>query len=66
MEKHEDFDQFLAKVRKIVLDPWDLTACDDSKIRIELRDTDDSIFKNVNNVDSSLHFSMHFFNLAPS
>lgn len=60
-EKQEDFDHFAAKLKKIVLEPWDLT-CNNTEIRIELRDTDYSIPKYVIHVDSSLHFSLHFFN----
>ena len=62
MEKHEDFDHFAAKVKKIVVEPWDLTACNNTEIRIELRDTDYSIPKYVIHVDSSLVFSLHVFN----
>ena len=59
MEKQEDF---AAKVKKIVVEPWDVTACSKTEIRIELRDTDYSIPKYVIHVDSSLHFSLHVFN----
>ena len=60
--KQEDFSKFAAKVKKIVLEPWDLAACNDIEIRIELRDTDYSIPKYVIHVDSTLHFSVHVFN----
>ena len=60
--KQEDFSKFAAKVKKIVLEPWDLAACNDTEIRIELRDTDYSIPKYVMHVDSTLHFSLHVFN----
>ena len=62
VEKLEDFDHFAAKVKRVVLEPWNLTACNNTEIRIELRDTDYSIPKCVIHVDSSLHFSLHVFN----
>ena len=62
VEKLEDFDHFAAKVKRVVLEPWNLTACNNTEIRIELRDTDYSIPKYVIHVDSSLHFSLHVFN----
>ena len=60
--KPEDFSKFAAKVKKIVLELWDLAVCNDIEIRIELRDTDYSIPKYVIHVDSTLHFSLHVFN----
>ena len=62
MVKQDDFSKFAAKVKKIVLELWDLAACNDIEIRIELRDTDDSIPNYVIHVDSTLHFSLHVFN----
>ena len=41
--KLEDFDHFAAKIKRVVLEPWNLTACNNTEIRIELRDTDYSI-----------------------
>ena len=62
VEKTEDFDDFVRKVKGLVLEPWELIACNTTEIRIELRDTDYSIPKYVLHVDSCLQFSLHVFN----
>ena len=60
VERLEDFDHFVAKVKRVILEPWNLTACNNTKIRIERRDMDYSITKYVIHVDSSQHFHWMF------
>lgn len=62
MEKKETFEKFCSNVMGISLDPWNITACTDDEMRIELRDNDYSIPKFVLIIDSCLHFSLHVYN----
>ena len=55
-------DEFTRHLKEIPLDPWAVTALNDTEIRIELCNREHSIPKYTLIIDSCLHFSLHVYN----
>ena len=62
VKKKETFDEFARHLREISLDPWTISAFNETEIRIVLHDSKHSIAKYVLIIDSCLRFSLHVFN----
>ena len=58
----ESLEVFASKVRGIIPEPWIITTCTNTEVRIELWDSSYSIPRFIIHFDTGLRFSLHIYN----